>query len=495
MAEARPASGAVAVGPRRLVGRYELYDELASGGMATVHLGRLLGPVGFSRTVAIKRMHSQFARDPQFVAMFLDEARLAAKVRHPNVIATLDVVPTADEVFLVMEYVHGEVLSKLLRATSEERPMPPPIAVAIMSQVLQGLHAAHEARDESGRPLGIIHRDVSPQNVMVGSDGVARILDFGVAKANSRVHETRSGEIKGKLSYMAPEQIRGGGVELTRGVDIYAAGIVLWEMLTARRLFKAETEAETMFLVLTSEAPPVRSVAPAISEALEAVVSRALERDPAARFANAEEMAVALSRASGAATPIEVAQWLRETALEAMTMRAARVAEIERSSSLSGAHEIDTLMDRLRGERGDEIEVAVGSDRPPDPRTQLTQMEASASRPVTRQSGGVRWKWPALAGSLALIVALVVGAQLVGRRSMAASDPPKAAAPATSTSTVQIEPASSPSVRPSETASVAPPPSAAPSATATTSARPVARPKPPATTTSKPASSSVYNHM
>src|ERR1700729_765840 len=195
--------------PVRIVGRYALYGELASGGMATVHLGRLLGPVGFSRTVAIKRLHAQFAKDPEFVSMFLDEARLAARIRHPNVVQTLDVVATEGELFVVMDYVQGESLSRLLRASRTVGPIPVRVASAILCGALHGLHAAHEATDEHGVPLGLVHRDMSPQNVLVDVDGSARVLDFGVAKAAGRTQTTGRGKIKGKLRYMAPEQIQG----------------------------------------------------------------------------------------------------------------------------------------------------------------------------------------------------------------------------------------------------------------------------------------------
>ncbi|MCL2447368.1 MAG: serine/threonine protein kinase, partial [Polyangiaceae bacterium] len=201
--------------------------------------GRLMGSGGFARTVAIKQLHPQFAKDPEFVAMFLDEARLVARIRHPNVVPTLDVVAASSELFHVMEYVQGESLSRLARALrAREERVPLPIVVRIMNDVLQGLHAAHEARDERGVPLHIVHRDVTPQNILVGADGVARLLDFGVAKAAGRAQTTQDGQIKGKLAYMAPEQLMSAGV--TRETDLYAASVVLWEMLAGERLFTGE---------------------------------------------------------------------------------------------------------------------------------------------------------------------------------------------------------------------------------------------------------------
>ena len=193
----------------RVVGRYVLYDEIASGGMATIHLGCLMGQVGFARVVAIKKLHPHLAKDPEFVAMFLDEARVAAGVRHPNVVSTLDVVATDGELFLVMDYVEGDSLSRLLRAARRKNELlPPPLVSSVMTGVLYGLHAAHTAKDERGQSLSIVHRDVSPQNVLVGVDGVARVVDFGVAKASRRLMETEAGRMKGKFAYMAPEQVR-----------------------------------------------------------------------------------------------------------------------------------------------------------------------------------------------------------------------------------------------------------------------------------------------
>ncbi len=274
-------------GPR-IVGRYALFDAIASGGMASVHLGRLMGPVGFSRTVAIKRLHETFATDPEFVAMFMDEARLAARIRHPNVVPTLDVVALERELLLVMEYVSGESLSLLLkRARTEKRPTPIPVVVDILIDTLSGLHAAHEATNEKGEPLDIVHRDVSPQNILVGTDGVARLLDFGVAKAVGRMHETRAGQVKGKIRYMAPEQITGKGV--TRTADIYAASIVLWEAVTGKRLFTGDTDAEVMFRVLEGKVDPPSRHRPDVPRALDEIILRGLSPKPSDRFATAQE--------------------------------------------------------------------------------------------------------------------------------------------------------------------------------------------------------------
>jgi serine/threonine-protein kinase len=312
----------------RVLGRYVVYEAFAQGGMATVHYGRLLGPSGFSRTVAIKRLHAHLAEDPEFVAMFLDEARLAARIHHPNVIQTLDVESSEGELSVVLEYVQGDSLSRLLHeARRAGAPPPPAILGAILFGALEGLHAAHEARDANGEPLDLVHRDVSPHNVLVGSDGVARVLDFGVAKARGRAQTTRGGQIKGKLSYMAPEQLRG---KVTRRSDVFAASVVLWEGLTGRRLFEGDDEGDVMDRVLHAPIPPPRTLAPDVTPAMEAIVMRGLARDPARRFATAHAMALALHAHGPLATPLEVAAFVERAGGATLAERAARVARIER---------------------------------------------------------------------------------------------------------------------------------------------------------------------
>jgi serine/threonine-protein kinase len=346
-------------GPRT-IGRYILYGEIASGGMATVHFGRLQGAAGFARSVAIKRLHPQYAKDPDFVAMFLDEARLAARISHPNVVPTLDVVAQEDELFLVMEYVRGVSLSRLARASKHRgERIPLRIVTSIVSGMLNGLHAAHEAKDETGEPLHIVHRDVSPQNVLVGTDGIARVLDFGVAKAVGRVQGTREGQLKGKLPYMAPEQITTGVV--SRKTDIYAASVVLWEVLVGRRLFYGDNEANIMSLVLAGEVPPPSDLVPDLPQDFDRIVLRGTDRDPEERFATAREMASDVEAAVGLAPASEVGEWVEALAPDELRQRARLIEDVERSrfSSVSPPSSVLTRPDASAPKRGEAISTPV----------------------------------------------------------------------------------------------------------------------------------------
>ncbi|MBX3226168.1 MAG: serine/threonine protein kinase [Labilithrix sp.] len=297
--------------PSDNIERYELLGELATGGMATVYLGRQRGALGFSRTVAIKSMHPQLAKDPAFRAMFIDEAHLTARIRHPNVVPTLDIVQSESKLLLIMEYVEGVSLSVLLKeAKARGMHLPARVVAAIVHDVLEGLHAAHELRDENGQPLGVVHRDVSPQNILVGVDGVARVVDFGVAKATGRSYKTQTGEIRGKVGYMAPEQMF--GEELDRRVDVYASGVVLWEALAGERLFNAPTDAALVLLVTKGTmTPPSVTRGERLPEGLDQLVERALAQDPAARFATTAEMSRRLTEVVKPASRDEVGQLVR----------------------------------------------------------------------------------------------------------------------------------------------------------------------------------------
>ncbi len=312
-----------------IVGRYALHGQIAHGGMAVVYLGKLLGPVGFSRPVAVKRLHPQIARDEHVRDMFIDEARLTSRICHPNVVPTLDVVTDGGELLLVMEYVHGETLHQLLRAMRRrDERIPLRVALAVICGMLHGLHAAHEATAETGDPLCIVHRDVSPQNVMVGVDGVARVLDFGIARASVRLESTREGVVKGKIAYMAPEQLGGGPVD--RRADVYGASVILWEMLTGRRLFVRDDGASVMVdkLLRGTIEPPSRH-ATGIPKLLDAIVLNGLSRNPEHRFPTAREMALALEKVGELARSSEVSEWVQLLAPEALAQRSLRLKELD----------------------------------------------------------------------------------------------------------------------------------------------------------------------
>jgi serine/threonine-protein kinase len=308
------------------VGGYVIHDEIACGGMASVHFARPKS--GDGPVVAVKRAHPHLAREHDFALMFLDEARLASRVRHPNVVATVDVLHTDADLLLVMEYVHGESLFRLVRAATDHGArVPLPIAVAVVVGALRGLHAAHEAVDERGGPLGLVHRDVSPQNILVGVDGVARIVDFGIAKAAGRLHSTRDSSVKGKYGYMAPEQVHGEPVG--RATDTYAASIVLWELLTGERLFAGKTDAETIHKCLVARAAPPSRLVPEVPPALDAVVRKGLSRDVAERYATAGEMADDVERAASPAAEAEVGAWVRSMAGPSLAKREELLAAME----------------------------------------------------------------------------------------------------------------------------------------------------------------------
>ena len=296
-------------------GRYEILRPIASGGMAKVHLGRAVGAGGFEREVAIKTMHPHLAEQADFVAMFLDEARVSARIHHPNVVATLDVQQDDEGIFLVMEYVDGFAIHAILAAIHDDgRTLPLGLTLRIFLDALAGLHAAHELTDGSGAPLEVIHRDVSPQNILVGVDGAARLTDFGIARAATRLSSTREGHLKGKLRYMAPEQLC--GARLDRRVDIHAAGAVLWEMLAGRPLVSAEDEGGCLMEIARPDKESPRSQNPDVPVSIADACLRALRMDPGERYATAAAFAEAIEDAAmqagiTVASPREVSSFVR----------------------------------------------------------------------------------------------------------------------------------------------------------------------------------------
>jgi serine/threonine-protein kinase len=317
-------------GGHQRLDRYELVAELASGGMATVFLGRILGVGGFQRFVAIKRLHPHLASEQEFVEMFLDEARLAASIHHPNVVPILEVGTSDRGYYLVMEYIEGDTLARLLaRAATSHQRIPIPIAVRIMLDTLAGLHAAHELKDDHDHYLNLVHRDVSPQNILVGINGTARITDFGVARAATRLSSTRSGQLKGKLAYMAPEQARGGLID--RRADLFAVATVLWEVLADKRLFKGEGEADSLNRVLFEPIPRLAEIAPEVHESLEAITMKSLERDPQKRYPTAAAFADELEKAARAIHQLASVREVAEYVQKVMGQEIAQQREVVRA--------------------------------------------------------------------------------------------------------------------------------------------------------------------
>lgn len=420
------------------IGQYRLHGVLGAGGTSTVHFGVLEGAAGFARTVAIKRLYPHFAREKKFVEEFLHEALLVTRIRHPNVVPTLDVLVDGDECLVVMEYVPGETLARLLQVACQ-RPEPPParIACAIIADVLRGLHAAHEARDNHGVPLGVVHRDVSPQNMIVGADGFTRILDFGIAKVVGQSSMTPRDQMKGKISYMAPEQQ--GGTRVTPRTDVFAASIVLWETLVGRRLFLDETEAKTLENTLSMTIAPPSELAPSIPAELDAVVLRGLQRDPEMRFGSAKEMCDAITRALPPATPLEVAAWVEELAHDALVNRSEMVRAVEGAliNVDSAVHTAPALV--------------VAADAASAPTAPDVSTSASGLEPRRRPDRSRAFLYSALAVAIFSLLALELvirtsetpHAQMTSPSSTASADTPIANPPENSASALTVAPAPS----------------------------------------------------
>jgi serine/threonine protein kinase len=299
----------------RLLGGFRMVREIACGGMATVYLAHKAGPAGFLQPAAVKVIHPHLARDREFVEMFLDEARIVSCINHPNVCRVLDFGKAEGTYYLAMEYVMGETWGDVLSAL-KQRPtaqgMIPALLAQVLAQACEGLHAAHDARDPGGRPLSIVHRDISPQNLIVGYDGSVRVLDFGIASAAERLHTTRNGTIKGRFAYMAPEQMR--GLACDRRADLWSLGVVLWEGLAQKRLFKRDTEAETVLAVTQDPLPSLAECGHPVPNAMARIALSALSRDREQRYGSAREMGLELSRFAGSSlVPVgmaEVSLWM-----------------------------------------------------------------------------------------------------------------------------------------------------------------------------------------
>ncbi len=277
------------------MGRYQILKHLASGGMAEIYLARATGIEGFERYVVVKRILGEHAQDKRFVTMFVDEARLAAQLHHQNIAQVYDCGQDDGTYYFAMEYVHGENLRELLKKMAiGRRQVPLEHALTIIAGGCAGLHYAHDKRGQDRSPLGIVHRDVSPSNLIVAYDGGIKVVDFGIAKAASRMSETRSGTLKGKIAYMSPEQCLGKALD--RRSDIFALGIVMYELTTVSRLFKGENDYITMNRIVTGDIPSPTKKRPDYPPALEAILMKALALDPIDRYQTAGEMLEAIEQ-------------------------------------------------------------------------------------------------------------------------------------------------------------------------------------------------------
>ena len=310
------------------VGRYTIFNQIAAGGAVMVHLARFSGPAGFSRVVAVKRVHPRLSEDPEVRRTFLEEARRISAVHHRNVVPTLDVVVNDTETLQVIEHIQGATLGTLRSAAQrQQQEIPLGVCSAILVGALQGLHAAHEARGEGGQPLPLVHGGVSPAQILVGIDGVARMVGFGDART-VRVRSEINPSVPGDPTYLAPEQMRGEPV--TRASDIFAAAAVLWELLTARWLFGGVAEPERRYKLLQgAELTPPSTVLPRLPRGLDEVVMPGLRANPADRYRTALDMAAALERAIPPASQGVVGEWVSRTAAEALAQEAELLKQIE----------------------------------------------------------------------------------------------------------------------------------------------------------------------
>lgn len=300
-------------GPTRF-GRYTLLARLGSGGMADAMLAMLHGDLGFQKLVVLKRMHATLGGDQHFVRMFVDEARLAARLAHPNVVSTTEVGEVDGQYFIAMEYLEGLSLDRVVRAFLQRHETAPlGFLVRVLCDALEGLHYAHELADFDGRPLAVVHRDVTPSNLFVTYDGLAKVLDFGIAKAATHDEATRTGMLKGKLSYMSPEQFYPDPID--RRSDLWSMGVLIWEMTTGRRLFKGPNDAATFHNIVQMPVPAMKTYRAEVPDTLDAVVFRALSRERTERFDTAESMRQALETVLiehlGNTTRAEVAALMR----------------------------------------------------------------------------------------------------------------------------------------------------------------------------------------
>jgi serine/threonine-protein kinase len=417
---------------RRWLGRYELVGEIACGQLATVFLARLAGVGGFQRLYAIKRLHHHWAGDPELVRIFLDEARLAAKIHHPSVVPIVECGEGDDTYFVVMPYIEGDNVAAIVdllggyAPDSKQSPLPVPVTLRIVLDALSGLQAAHDLVDATGTPMGLVHRDCSPRNIIVSTEGCARIIDFGGA-ANERNGPVNSPQSPDRRAYLSPEQLRGEGAD--RRADVYAMGIVLWELLAGRRLLRGaiardEAAGANALANVGTCVPPLRAVAPTLPDALERVCTRALQADPANRYESASDMAtdIEAERREAIASPHEVARFVSEVLGDRLAARRSALRAWR-----SGAITTPALEPCAEASAHEHVGAAPGTNRPtdgsatpaettPGERWSMAPLEVARARPGRGELRGAH-----IALALLALVAIGSATALAMRRDLRGS--------------------------------------------------------------------------
>ena len=388
------------------LGKYELLTSIGQGGMAEVFLARQQGPRGFEKVVVLKCIYPHLARRQHFVDMFLDEARIAANINDPNVVHIYELGEEQGTLFLAMEYLVGESLSAVIKiGVRQKKLLDPWMAARIVANAASGLHTAHELVDPTGVPMEVVHRDVSPGNIVVLYNGAVKVVDFGVAKARGRLVETTGGELKGKFAYMSPEQLVGKAVD--RRSDIFSLGVVLWETLAHTRLFRADSQPETVQLILQGNVPPPSRARPEIPVELDEIAMRALEKNPANRFQTADELRLALenylSRSGMPASRQDLARWMEECFPE-------RIAWRRKLLEAASKRRLDAM------EPFPEIEVDLGSESTslsfgPTAQNRMELVHAEILGEAPKQSSSST-RVALVAGIVGIVLAAVVGGVL-----------------------------------------------------------------------------------
>lgn len=401
-------------------GRYQLLKLLARGGMGEVWLARQPGLQGFEKLVVIKRLLPHLAEDDEFVHMFLDEGRIAARLNHPNVVQIFDLGREGDYYFLTMEYVHGDDVRRIWKAGAKAgRPIPPELACRIVADAAAGLDFAHKKADDKGEPLQIVHRDISPHNIIVTFDGGVKVIDFGIARARGRISHTATGALKGRFEYMSPEHA--AGQEVDHRTDLFALGVVLWETLTGRRLFKRDGETQTLLAVGECDVPAPSTLNPDLPPGLDEIVLKALAKNRDDRYEDCAAFRLALEdwivSARQSASSAHLAAFMRDVYAERLTTEARLGHPVFEEITDSRAQPMK--------QGAGESETRVSQKTSPEPSANSAVTEHASVPPVKKQGS----RAPVAVAAAVVVVAAIVVAVLATRKAAPVPAPPVAVAP------------------------------------------------------------------